>query len=161
MRPPASTLSVRIILCSLAALATAGSPHLVGRPVSTDNGNTPNVAETVAGLLPHDVRVHVSAAGTSSLTCTNLGGSEPAGQNRDGQTLRVKVKGERTVLASELENGVAAFSFAAMAPTWSSGMEAACPSVHWTAETHDITFRNATLRVSRSGQTQIMRSFRL
>jgi len=160
MRRFASSISVGIILCSLAALAMAAAPHLVGQPTTTDNGSTLTIAGSVMDLSPQDTKIEIVANGIANVTCTNPGGSEPAGQNKPGP-VKVTVKGEQTVLISELVNGVAAFSFTTREPVWTSAKEAGCPNDQWTAETQDVTFKNALLRVSQNGHTIIKRNIKL
>lgn len=160
MRRFVSSISAGIILCSLAALAMAAAPHLVGQPTTTDNGSTLTIAGSVMDLSLQDTKIEIVANGIANVTCTNPGGNEPAGQNKP-QPVKVTAKGEQTVLVSELVNGVAAFSFTTREPVFASAKEAGCPNDHWTAETQDVVFKNALLRVSQNGHTIIKRNIKL
>ena len=161
MRSFVSSLSVGVILCSLAALAMAAAPHLVGRPTTTDNGSTLTIAGSVMDLSAKDTKIQVVATGIATVSCTNPGGNEAAGQNKTEQTVKVTVNGEQTVLVSELVNGTAAFSFTTREVAWSSAKEAGCPNEQWTAETRDVTFKSALIRVSQDGHTLIKKTIHL
>jgi hypothetical protein len=67
-----------LILSALASPAYAGSPHFVGTPTATRDGDTLTVAFKLAGLGNEDQTITL----TADAQCWNRGGNEPKAENK-------------------------------------------------------------------------------
>jgi hypothetical protein len=115
----------------LATPAFAGSPHFVGDPVLTVDGNSLTVSGKIAGL-GNEEQVDVQVSGTAE--CVNRGNNKPSAANKDD----VAANGTFPV-----QNGKALFELTATAsfqPECSPPMSVVFSDVTVSVPNHGLSF---------------------
>jgi hypothetical protein len=81
MRARLAVIAAAVAVLSVIALtpALAGSPHFVGTPTATRDGDALTVSGKVAGL-GNETQIHVVV--TSDVQCVNPGDNEPQAENK-------------------------------------------------------------------------------
>lgn len=99
----AAIAALTLSLAGLSSPAFAGSPHFVGTPTATIDGNTLTVSGKEAGLGSED-QIHVEV--TADAACINPGGNKPSADNKESFA---------TVGDFPVQNGKANFSLTVVA----------------------------------------------
>jgi hypothetical protein len=76
----AAIAALVLTLGCLSTPAFAGSPHFVGTPTATIDGDTLTVSGKVAGL-GNETQIHVEV--TADAACINPGGNDPEAANKE------------------------------------------------------------------------------
>jgi hypothetical protein len=138
-----------------ALMAVAASVHFIGGPTFTDNGVTLTGCGKLAGLGNGDLTITLTASGTASYTCTNRGGNQAPGQNKNNIT----TSGVTTIPSSQIKNGTVTFCTTTLKPANPTAKVAGCPNNTWSAAITDIQFKSATFTVVQGGKTVLKQSF--
>ena len=145
-----------IALASMGMLAAfAASVHFIGTPTFTDNGTTLTGCAKLAGLGNGDVTITLAGTGIASYTCTNQGGNQAPGQNKN----RITTANTITIPATEIKNGTVTFCVTTQEPPAPTPRQAGCPNKNWTAKVTDVRFSSATFIVEQGGRTVLKKVF--
>jgi hypothetical protein len=131
VKPFRTALVAATLLVLTAAPALAGSPHFVGTPTVSRDGDTLTVAGKIAGL-GNETQVHVELSADAA--CVNRGGQEPVAENKDA----LLAAGDFPV-----QNGKALFELSGSAttdPDCSPPMTLVYSNVTVTDTDHDLSF---------------------
>jgi hypothetical protein len=136
-------------------VAMAASVHFIGGPTFTDNGVTLSGCGKLAGLGNGDLTITLTGTGPATYTCTNQGGTQAPGQNKNNVT----TSGVTTIPSSQIKNGTVTFCVTTLKPAIPTARQAGCPNNNWTAAITDIQFKSATFTVVQGGRVVLKQSY--
>jgi hypothetical protein len=131
-----------VLALLITGIASAASPHFIGKVKTADLGTQLQASGKIAGLGNGDVTLVLTATGVADVRCANPGGNTDVPGQRQTITTTGTVSGLRP------ENGNVVFSVVTAAPI--VGPEA-CPNPQWTPRVVDVAFSSARLDVYQGG----------
>ena len=137
--------------------AYAANVHFKRQPTFSDQGTRLQACLSLAGLGNQDVTITIRAEGLATTLCTNRGGNQAPGQNRNP----VHPTAQQTFPSTQIKNGNLSVCLTTSPPPTPSPTEAGCPNANWTTTLTDVEFSTVEIVVEQGGQIVLDQTFEL